>query len=142
MSTTLEDQPFAQQSATVFHPISATDKAAMAAMRTIVEPNKGRMRGVAARVPFDAIMEHVAAPGGVTFEAGAVGDVPGWWSKPKDAQPDAVILHIHGGWFNWGFGKSVPASRWSHCCSCWCGSIRAGLPPCSRASISCGPCGR
>ena len=78
----------------------------MAGLRAIVEPNKGRLQGTAARVPFDAIMEHVAAPEDVTFEAGTVGGVPGWWSKPKGAQPDAVILHIHGGWFNWGSAKA------------------------------------
>jgi epsilon-lactone hydrolase len=56
--------------------------------------------------PFDTIMEHVAVPEDVTFEAGAVGGVPGWWSKLKGAQPNAVILHIHGGWFNWGSAKA------------------------------------
>jgi epsilon-lactone hydrolase len=106
MTTSLEDHSFTQRSATVFHPISTADKMAMAAMRAIVEPNKGRLRGTAAREPFDAIMEHVAVPENVTFEAGAVGGVPGWWSKPKDAQPDAVVLHIHGGWFNWGSAKA------------------------------------
>ena len=106
MPTTLEDQRFSQQSATVFHPISTADKTAMAGLRAIVEPNKGRLRGTAARVPFDAIMEHVAVPESVTFEAGTVGGVPGWWSKPKNAQPDSVILHIHGGWFNWGSAKA------------------------------------
>ena len=106
MPTSLDDQSFAQQGATVFHPISTADKTAMAGLRAIVEPNKGRLRGTAARVPFDAIMEHVAVPEGVTFEAGTVGGVPGWWSKPEGAQPDAVILHIHGGWFNWGSAKA------------------------------------
>jgi epsilon-lactone hydrolase len=32
-------------------------------MRIIVEPNKGRLHGTTARVPFDAIMERVASPG-------------------------------------------------------------------------------
>ena len=106
MPTSLEDQRFAQQSATVFHPISTADKTAMAGLRAIVEPNKGRLRGTAARVPFDTIMEQVAVPEDVIFEAGTVGGVPGWWCKPKGAQPDAVILHIHGGWFNWGSAKA------------------------------------
>jgi len=106
MPTSLDDQHLAPQSATVFHPISTADRTAMAGLRAIVEPNKGRLRGTAARAPFDAIMERVAAPEGVTFEAGTVGGVPGWWSKPKDAQPDAVLLHIHGGWFNWGSAKA------------------------------------
>jgi len=106
MSTSLEDQCFAQRSTTVFHPISAADRIAMAGLRAIVEPNKGSLRGTQARAPFDAIMEHVAVPEGVTFETGSVGGVPGWWSKPEGARPDAVILHIHGGWFNWGSAKA------------------------------------
>lgn len=106
MPTSLVEQRFTQQSATVFHPISLADKTAMAGLRAIVEPHKGSLRGTEARAPFDAIMEHVAVPQGVTFEAGTVGGVPGWWSKPKDVQPDAAILHIHGGWFNWGSAKA------------------------------------
>ncbi|MFZ0305843.1 MAG: alpha/beta hydrolase [Terracidiphilus sp.] len=106
MPTSFQDQRFTQQSATVFHAISAADKTAMASLRAIVEPHKGGLRGVEARVPFDAIMEHVAAPESVTFEAGVVDGVSGWWSKPEGAQPDAVILHLHGGWFSWGSAKA------------------------------------
>jgi monoterpene epsilon-lactone hydrolase len=106
MPTSLEGQRFAQRGATTFHPINTSDNTAMAGLRAIVEPNKGRLRGTAARVPFDSIMEHVAVPEGVICEAGTVGGVPGWWSKPEGARPDAVILHIHGGWFNWGSAKA------------------------------------
>jgi monoterpene epsilon-lactone hydrolase len=111
MKPSLEYPRLAKRSATVFHPISAADKATMAGLRAMVEPNKGQLLGIAARAPFDAIMEHVAVPEGVMFEAGTVGGVPGWWSKPEGAQPDAVILHIHGGWFNWGSAKAYRASR-------------------------------
>ena len=106
MPTIMEDKQLAQRRGTVFHPISPEDKTAMAAMRAIVEPNKGRLQGTAARVPFDAIMERVAVPEGVTFEAGAAGGIPGWWCRPQAAQPGAVVLHIHGGWFNWGSAKA------------------------------------
>lgn len=47
-------------------------------MRAIVEPNKVRLRGTAARAPFDVTMEHVAVPAGVIFESGTVGGLPGW----------------------------------------------------------------
>ena len=106
MPASLKDECFARQNATVFHPISAEDKTAMAGLRAIVEPNKGSLRGTAARAPFDAIMERVAVPEGVTFEAGAVGSIPGWWSRPQAAHPGAMILHLHGGWFNWGSAKA------------------------------------
>lgn len=90
----------------VQHPCSAEDQAAMAAMRAIVEPNKGKLQGVAARVPFDAIMEHVAAPAGVVYEADRVGCVSGWWCRPQAARPGQVVMHIHGGWFNWGSARA------------------------------------
>jgi monoterpene epsilon-lactone hydrolase len=63
MKTTIQANP----RWSTFHKISAEDKAAMAAMRAIVEPNRGRLQGTAARVPFDSIMERVVAPVGVTY---------------------------------------------------------------------------
>jgi epsilon-lactone hydrolase len=84
------------------HPFSTEDQAAMLAMRVIVEPNKGKLQGTAARVPFDAIMEHVAAPADVVYEADHVGGVPGWWCRPANARPGQAVIHLHGGWFIWG----------------------------------------
>jgi epsilon-lactone hydrolase len=57
---------------------------------------------VSARGPFNGIMEHVAAPDGVTFQADTVGGISGWWARPMQARKGAAILHLHGGWFNWG----------------------------------------
>jgi epsilon-lactone hydrolase len=88
------------------HPLSAEDQAAMAAMRAIVEPNKGTLQGIAARVPFDAIMEHVSAPIGVDYEADRVGGVSGWWCRPETARQGQAVVHIHGGWFNWGSAQA------------------------------------
>ena len=106
------------------HRISAEDKTAMSAMRIIVEPNKGRLQGTAARVPFDAIMERVAAPAGVTYEAGTVGGVSGRWCRPEDPKSGEAILHIHGGWFNWARRRPSGISLaiwlfalvWQHSC--------------------------
>jgi acetyl esterase/lipase len=106
VSTDLEGKHFAPSTKTAFHPIAPEDKTAMTAMRAIAEPNKGRLAGTAARVPFDAIMESVAVPEGVAFEAGTVGGIHGWWCRPQAAHPGAVVLHIHGGWFNWGSAKA------------------------------------
>jgi acetyl esterase/lipase len=47
-------------------------------------------------------MEHVATPDGVSFEADTVGGISGWWAKPAGARKGTAILHLHGGWFNWG----------------------------------------
>jgi epsilon-lactone hydrolase len=104
MQTLQED--YCTASWLVDHPFSAEDQIAMAAMRAIVEPNKGKLQGIAARVPFDAIMEHVAAPAGVVYEAGRVGGVSGWWCRPETARLGQAVMHIHGGWFNWGSAQA------------------------------------
>jgi monoterpene epsilon-lactone hydrolase len=90
----------------VQHPCSAEDQAAMATMRAIVEPNKGKLQGIAARVPFDAIMQQVSAPVGVVYEADSVGGVSGWWCRPETARPGQAVMHIHGGWFHWGSAQA------------------------------------
>jgi acetyl esterase/lipase len=95
--TKAADEPWS-----VFHPIAPQDRIVVDQMRAVIEPNKGKLRGIAARAPFDAIMAQVVAPDGVTFRRDAVGGIAGWWCEPTDAVPGAVILHAHGGWFNWG----------------------------------------
>ena len=85
-----------------FHPLTAQDRQVMAAFRGMVEPNKGKPRGIAARAPFDAVMSNIVAPQGVRFREDRVGEIPGWWCEPIDALPGAAILHLHGGWFNLG----------------------------------------
>jgi monoterpene epsilon-lactone hydrolase len=102
MNTTIQEN----RTWSTTHRISAGDKTAMSAMRVIVEPNKGRLQGTAARVPFDAIMERVAAPAGVTYEAGTVGGASGWWCRPEGAHTKQAILHLHSGWFNWGSAQA------------------------------------
>jgi acetyl esterase/lipase len=86
----------------VIHLLSPEDSAAMATLRAAVAGMKGKLEGTAARGPFNGIMEHVAAPADVTFEADTVGGITGWWANPAHARKGAAILHLHGGWFNWG----------------------------------------
>ena len=31
---------------------------------------------------------------------------PGWWVKPAKARKGAAIIHVHGGWFNWGTAQA------------------------------------
>jgi epsilon-lactone hydrolase len=88
------------------HPVTPEDKAAMAAMRAAVEPIKGRLQGTAARGPFDGIMGRVVAPTGVTFQPDSVGGVTGFWCRPTNAHSGGAILHLHGGWFNWGSAQA------------------------------------
>jgi len=92
----------ARESWLKFHPITAQDRAVMTAFRAMVAPNKGKLRGTAARAPFDAVMSSIIAPQGVTFREDRIGKIPGWWCEPADALPGAALLHLHGGWFNLG----------------------------------------
>ena len=84
------------------HVLSTSDAVVMAGLREMVLPMKGKMQGIAARAPFDAIMGRVQAPADVAFEAGNVGGVAGWWCHPANARVGEAILHFHGGWYNWG----------------------------------------
>jgi monoterpene epsilon-lactone hydrolase len=88
------------------HPLNEEDSVAVAALRSVEAPMKGRFEGTAGRGLFNDIMERVAVPEGVTFEAATVGGIPGWWAKPAHAQKGAAIVHVHGGWFTWGTAQA------------------------------------
>ena len=88
------------------HTMTPQDRIVMGQMRAMIEPGKGKLRGTPARPLFKAVMDRVAAPDGVTFRPDTIGGVAGWWCEPADAEPGAVILHAHGGWFNWGSAES------------------------------------
>ena len=98
--------PTAKASWSVLHPVSQEDSAIVAAMRSVVAPMKGKVEGTAGRIPFDGIMERVAVPMGVTFEAARVGGISGYWARPVQARQGVAIIHIHGGWFNWGTAQA------------------------------------
>ena len=88
------------------HPITPRDRDTMLQLRAMILPNKGKMRGTAARPFYETIMNRVAAPEGVAFRADTVGGIAGWWCEPVGARAGAVLLHLHGGWFNWGSAQS------------------------------------
>jgi acetyl esterase/lipase len=90
------------QSWSTLHALTPEDAATIGAMRKVLEPHKGQMRGTAARKPFDEIMLHTPAPEGVTYEADTVGGVKGWWCRPSGARSEEAILYLHGGWYVWG----------------------------------------
>jgi epsilon-lactone hydrolase len=99
-------QTLSTETWSAIHALTLQDRIVMSQMRAKVEPHKGELRGVAARAPFEAIMGQVVEPAGVTFRPDTIGGVAGWWCEPADAEPGAVILHAHGGWFNWGSAES------------------------------------
>ena len=86
----------------VTHSLTPRDRTVMVKLRAVLEPNKGKLLGTAARAPFDAIVSRTAAPEGVTFREDTLGGLRGWWCEPLDALPNAAILHLHGGLFNLG----------------------------------------
>jgi epsilon-lactone hydrolase len=88
------------------HPFSRPDQAVMAGLRTVAGPNKGRLRGIAARPIFDDLIRHTVAPEGVRYREDRVGSIAGWWCEPDGAPADRAILHLHGGWFNWGTAEA------------------------------------
>jgi len=98
--------PTAKASWSVKHPLRDEDSVAVAALRSVVAPMKGKFEGTAGRGLFNDIMERVAVPAGVTFEAATVGGISGWWAKPAHAHKGAAIIHVHGGWFTWGTAQA------------------------------------
>lgn len=90
----------------VIHPLDPGDAATAAAMRAMVRPAKGARRGLEARGQFDAVMESALPRDDVTFEADTVGGLSGFWVRPANWRADEAILHLHGGWFNFGSAKA------------------------------------
>jgi len=68
--------------------------------------NEAARRRAAIDEKFDALMERVTPRADVTFEADTLGGVPGLWVHPADWQSGEVIVHLHGGWFNFGSTKA------------------------------------
>jgi acetyl esterase/lipase len=88
------------------HPVSQQDSVAANGLREAVAGFKGKLTGTAARGPFDDVMERVVAPADVTFEADTVGGIAGFWAKPARSRKGAAIIHVHGGWFNFGSARA------------------------------------
>jgi len=88
-------------------PLDPEDASAITPMRAALRAAKAvRSETVGARAQFDAFMERVPPPGGVRFETGSVGEIPGFWVHPASSRSDEAILHLHGGWFNFGSAKA------------------------------------
>jgi monoterpene epsilon-lactone hydrolase len=90
----------------VIHPLDPEDAAITAAIRAMASSTKGVPAGIEARGQFDAFMESVLPRDDVTFEADTLGGVSGLWVHPANWTSDDAILHLHGGWFNFGSAKA------------------------------------
>ena len=90
----------------MIHPLDPEDAKGTAALRAMVSASKGARPGNDARAQYDALMESVSPRGDVTFEADTLGGVPGLWVHPAGWRPGEAIVHLHGGWFNFGTAKA------------------------------------
>src|SRR5712671_2984887 len=88
------------------HPLDPEDAAITAATRAMVSSTKGVPAGIEARGQFDALMESVLPRDDVTFEADTLGGIPGLWVHPAAWRSGEAIVHLHGGWFNFGSAKA------------------------------------
>ena len=88
------------------HPLDSEDATIIAAMRAALSSSKGARLGVEGRGRFDALMESVFPRNDVTFKEDTLGGVPGIWVHPADWRPGEAIVHLHGGWFNFGSARA------------------------------------
>src|SRR5258705_4675936 len=91
---------------TRIHPLDPEDATITAAMRAMLSSSKGARAGIEARGQYDALMERVLPREDVTFEEDTLGGVPGLWVHPAGWRSSEAIVHLHGGWFNFGSAKA------------------------------------
>jgi len=104
-------------------------------MRVMVSSSKGAGPGIEARGQFDTLIESVLPRGDVTFEADILGAVPGLWVHLADWRSAEAIVHLYGGWFNFGSAKAYPHLV-GHITARAGEGVYPGLSVCSRISIS------
>jgi acetyl esterase/lipase len=88
------------------HQLDPEDAPITAAMRAMLSSAKGARPGPDARGQYDALMENVSPRSDVKFEADTLGGIPGRWVIPADWRSSEAIIHLHGGWFNFGSAKA------------------------------------
>ena len=66
MSAPIRNDDATSNTWTTIHPLTPEDSAAITVLRSLVAGMKGKLEGIAARGPFNGIIERVAAPQGVT----------------------------------------------------------------------------
>ncbi|MGL6047719.1 MAG: hypothetical protein ACRC02_14820, partial [Vogesella sp.] len=91
---------------TLSHALSPHDAATMTTLRAQTAPFKGAVFGPAGRAPYDDIMQAVAAPDGVRYQADTIGGVSGYWCLPAQPDTDSALLFLHGGGYVMGSAKA------------------------------------
>jgi len=89
------------------HPLDPEDESAITPFRAGARAAKGVLSTTDdARAGFDALMDQVPPPDDITFETGSVAGIPGIWVQPASSRTGEAILHLHGGWFNFGSARA------------------------------------
>ena len=96
----------AKGNAVEVHPLDPADAPITAAIHAMSSAGKGSPPGPGAREQYDGLIGSVMPREDVTFEADTIGGIPGIWVVPQGGRPDKAILHLHGGWFNFGTAEA------------------------------------
>jgi monoterpene epsilon-lactone hydrolase len=96
----------AKGNAAEVHPLDPDDAPINAAIRAMSSAGKGVVPGPEARGQYDALIGSVLPRDDVIFEADTIGGVAGMWVLPQGGQAGKAILHLHGGWFNFGSAEA------------------------------------
>lgn len=80
-----------------FHRISRADVTAMAATRAFMETVPKLSISPASRPQFDEMIQQTPPAEGVTYDAGHIGGIPGYWCRPTGEPGNSAILYLHGG---------------------------------------------
>lgn len=88
-------------------PLAPEDAPAVAAMRQAASAHKGALLGPKARPMFDAMFAATPAAADVRVEPATVGGIAGFWLRPANARPGALMLYIHGGGYVLGSAGAV-----------------------------------
>ncbi|WP_266065164.1 alpha/beta hydrolase fold domain-containing protein [Brucella intermedia] len=83
--------------AIIEHSLHPADRAEMEKMRAYLAQQPKLTISPETKGIYDAFMASILPAVGVTFEQEVIGDIPGWWCKPGSAEPEAAIIHFHGG---------------------------------------------
>lgn len=88
------------------HPLSASDASTMLALRAQTAAFKGAVFGPDGRTSYDGIMQAVAEPTGIHYQADCIGGVNGYWCLPALAATNSAVLFLHGGGYVMGSARA------------------------------------
>ncbi|MDT8262352.1 alpha/beta hydrolase fold domain-containing protein [Roseomonas sp. DSM 102946] len=80
-----------------YHEQHLADRAAMVAMRGFLMASAAPPVAPEGRPGYDEMMVKTPTPEGVTWTAGQIDGVSGWWCRPSRAVQGAAIVYLHGG---------------------------------------------